>query len=70
MKKVKLENTFHGTFAIVIVPDSFDADDAWFYLQDAKNVERGYGTNSRRYSRVVKALCGMSDCVCGGYRPR
>ena len=71
MKKIKLENTFHGTSVSVIVPDEIvDADDAWLYLQDAKYMERVPGANSRRYRRVVKALCGMSDCACGAHRPR
>ncbi len=75
MKKVKvtLENSCHGTEAIVLMPAGTTPDEAWEELQNLAHIAEsaGLGANNKdikRYNRVAKQLCGL-ECACGTYRP-
>ena len=68
MHKIKLENSFHGTCATVLVPDCVaNQRDAWLLLQELAN--DGSARERRRLARVRRALCPHADCQCGGLRP-
>ena len=68
MHKITLTNSFHGTSAVVLVPDSVaNQRDAWLHLQVAAN--DGSARERRRLNRVRQALCPHADCQCGGLRP-
>lgn len=72
---VELTNTFHNTSVNVCVPESWaNREDVSVYalLQDSASREIANFENGparKRLSRVDNALCGISDCCCGKYRP-
>mgnify|MGYP001580520173 CR=1 FL=1 len=82
--QVVLRNTFHNTNATVRVPAAICEPDpvhglrandlAWEWLNETAEREWAgvgrHGPAQRRLARVGRALCGMTDCMCGTYRPR
>jgi len=74
MTKITLENTFHRTAVTILVPDAYSESpvQAWQWLQWA-NLDRRdtpeWRAVHRKYTRVCRDLCGISDCQCGVVRP-
>jgi len=68
MAIITLKNSFHNTEVRVRGPWKTQAE-AWDEIQAA--VFRYWpvcAADKKRYNRVVKTLCGMSDCSCGTVR--
>lgn len=75
---VTLDNVFHNSSVNVRVPESWAVGrdhehNVYERLQDAASREIANFTNGparKRLARVNDALCGISDCCCGKFRPR
>ena len=67
---VTLSNSFHGTSTKVRVPhswaDSQHSVTEYLYIE-ATNFKATPAAKAR-FRRVSNALCGISDCCCGGIR--
>ena len=56
-KKITISNPFHNTSINIMVPASWDADDALVNLATTANAYA-------KYARVRRTLCGVGGCRC------
>lgn len=68
MKRMTLRNSFHNTSCVILTSQETERD-AWLEIQyDAKFAHFPTKAAKKKYRRVYKALCGMTDCKCGTVR--
>ena len=68
MRRMTLNNDYHRTSVVVLVPDHVGTQaEAYEDIERAAAMQRPGGESKLR--RVRKALCGISGCQCGTVRP-
>ena len=70
-RKIRIENTFHNTEAIVIVPKEWiedykdgNAGDPWKQLEWEANDPSGEKRFRLKHRRAMRKMCGVIGCQC------